>query len=81
MSTYIVFDKKSGEIVHAHSEVDLSGESVAMTKDEVIALAKSRLTGDAELDVLDIGRELALEGFTGRKQCRVDPKTRSLVQK
>jgi hypothetical protein len=84
MGTYIVFDEKSGEIIHTHTEVDFSGESANVTKNEVLEIAKSRSMprySEAVLDVLDVDRELGLKGMTGRIQYVVDPETRSLIQK
>ena len=83
MSTYVVFDSKSGRIVHTHTEAGPGSEASAISRDDVLEIAHSRLSEDdraAELDVLDVAVEAQHEGLTGRKPMRVDVESRSLVK-
>ena len=63
MLVYMVYDKKSGDIVHVHRAVDVEGRSEACTPEEVMAAlpaqidAKNVAVVPAELDDIPSGRD------------------------
>jgi hypothetical protein len=64
MLIYMVYDKKSGDIVHVHRAVDVAGRSEACSPDEVLAALPGSLDPKAvavvpaELDEIPSGRDM-----------------------
>jgi hypothetical protein len=85
MKTYVLFDKKTGKIVHTHTEAALSGEALPVSKEELVA-AYSRPTPGQKadpknIDVIDVDRELLRRGISNRKDLYVDVEKRALSER
>jgi len=61
--TYIVYDKRSGDILHTHVQASLGTEPDRLSRDQMIRLARE-LAGRAatvpaaELDVIEVDRDV-----------------------
>lgn len=77
MLVYMVYDKKSGKIVHVHRAVDSAGHSCTCSEDEVIQTLPPHIEANAvgivstEMAQVPSGRQVAFS---------VDVKTRSLIE-
>ena len=64
MLVYMVYDKRSGDIVHVHRAVDVEGRSEACSPEEVLAAmpgkvdAKNVAVLPAEFDEIPSGRDM-----------------------
>lgn len=76
MPRYVVYRTDSGEIVHIHEKVDFaSGESVPVTKEEVLDLVDESLrTTGLEVVEAEIGKRSA------EQLLRVDTDTGAVVE-
>ena len=58
MRTYVFFNKDTGEILHTHHEVALTGDSLSVTKDQLLTGDVMRLLEDRadkqNVDVLEV---------------------------
>jgi len=81
MTTYVVFDKGSGEILHTHTEAALLGEPMPKPDEDVLALGR-RVLGDDRapdtLGVLEIAQEVLREEVGVSRKVYVDVENRVL---
>jgi hypothetical protein len=83
MTTYVVFDKSSGEIVHTHIEVSLLGEPMPRSESDVLALGE-RVFGDRapdSLGVLEIAQDVLRQEVGVSRKVYVDVENRVLRMK
>jgi hypothetical protein len=74
MSTYVVFDKTSGEIVHTHSDASLLGEAMPRSEEDLLSLTR-RVLGDQvpdTLGVLEITQDILREEVGVSRRVYVD---------
>lgn len=84
MKTYVIYNTKTGEIVQTHTEAALSGEPLPVSKEEVVAMyrpLRGATIDPADLDILDVDRELLLQGLSNRKYLCVDVHKRVLSER
>jgi hypothetical protein len=81
MATYIIFDKRSGEILHTHTEASLLGEPMPRSEEDVLALGERILADDRApntLGVLEIEQEVLREEVGTSRKVYVDVESRVL---
>ena len=85
MKTYVIFNKRTGDIVHTHTEVALSGEPLPVSREEMLALYQRPRPGAEvpleDLDVLDVDQELIRRGLSNRQDLYVDVENRVLSER
>ncbi len=89
MRTYIFFNRRTGEILHTHREVALTGDTLSVPREEllsgeVVRLLEDRIDTD-DLDVIeaDQNRHLARKTFSQDDEIElyVDVQKRILSEK
>ncbi len=84
MKTYVIFNKKTGDISHTHTEVALSGEALPVSKEDLVTMYRARpgeKIGPTDLDVLEVDQELLRRGLSNRKNLCVDTQKRVLTER
>ena len=82
MSTYVIFDKNTGAIVHTHTEVSIFGEPLPVAPDELLAMYRPRPGHDrSNLDVLEVDRDLLRRGQSNRTDLYVDVQKRVISER
>jgi hypothetical protein len=82
MATYVVFDGKSGDIVHTHTEVSMSGDAFPVSKEEVISFyagGPGEEVDTGNLDVLEVDSELLRRGPSSAESLYVDVDKRTIA--
>lgn len=83
MTTYVIFDKSNGEIIHTHTEVSLLGESLSASDKDVLAFGE-RIFGDRTADslgVLEIAQDVLRQEVGVTRRVYVDIENRVLRTK
>jgi hypothetical protein len=81
MTTYIIFDKRSGEILHTHTEASILGEPMPRREEDVLALGRRIFANDRAsetLGVLEIEQEVLREEVGVSRKVYVDVENRVL---
>ena len=84
MRTYVVFNKRTGDIVHTHTEAALSGEPLPVSNEQIIAMYRpwpGEEIGLGDLDMLEVDLELLRRGLSNRKGLYVDVQKRVLSER
>jgi hypothetical protein len=84
MKTYVIFNKKTGNIVQTHTEAAISGEPLPVSREDLLAMYRSRpgeKLDPGDLDVLDVDQDLLRRGLSNRKNLYVDVKRRVISEK
>ena len=84
MKAYVIFNKSTGEILHAHTEVTLEGEPRQVDTNELIenlVVARREKIDRSTLDVLEVEEERIQGGQSGGVELWVDPEKRTLVER
>lgn len=84
MGTYVIFNKKTGDIVYTHTEVALSGEPLPVSKEDLIAMYRPRpgeKVSSSDLDCLDVDLDLLRRRQSNRQDIVVDVQNRTLKER
>jgi pimeloyl-ACP methyl ester carboxylesterase len=84
MKTYVLFNKNTGDIVHTHTEVALSGDHRPVSIEDLIATYRPpsrRQIDPADLDVLEVDPDQLQRGLSNRKHLYVDVQKRILMER
>jgi len=84
MGTYVVFNKKTGDIIHTHTEVALSGEPLPVSKEDLIGMCRPRpgeKVSSTDMDVLEVDMDLLRRGQSNRQDIGVDVQKRILTER
>lgn len=82
MATYVVFNRKTGDIVHSHTEVAMSGDPLPVSKEEVLATYPGRpgeKAAPGDLDILEVEDELPRRGAGAAESLYVDVEKRVIA--
>ncbi len=84
MTSYVIFNKKTGDIVHKHAEVALSGDPLPVTREDLVAMYRPRPGQEIDakdLDVLEVDADLLRLGQSNRKNLYIDVQKRVLTER
>lgn len=82
--TYVLFNKKTGDIVQIHTAVAISGEPLPVSREDLVALYRpqpGKQLDPGDLDVLEVNQELLLQGLRNRKKLYIDVQRRVLSER
>ena len=84
MGTYVIFNKKTGDIIHTHTEAALDGEPLPVSKEDLIAMHRPRpgeKMSTSDMDVLEVDLDLLRRGQSNRQDIVVDVQKRVLTER
>jgi hypothetical protein len=84
MKNYVIFNVKSGDIVHTHTEAALSGEPLPVSRDDLVRMYREwpgEKIDPQDLDVLEVDLDLLRRGLSNRKDLYVDVSKRIITER